>query len=127
MVVVKTATHHADVASAASELHMESGRVIRYVAPMTLDCTEMNEHHQVVMMAQEKRRLFGDVSEEVEKWAGVTDLCQTIDHIVEIEQETDLFQGKRILEVGFCTGLPSVYALEHGAMTATLVCTVIED
>jgi predicted nicotinamide N-methyase len=123
MVVVKAVSRHADVASATSELHMESGKIIRYVAPMTLDCTEMNEHQQVVLLAQEKRLLFGDISEEAEKWAGVSDLCQAIDHIVEIEKETELFKGKRILEVGFCTGLPSVYGLEHGAAEATLVCT----
>jgi predicted nicotinamide N-methyase len=126
MVVVKTIAPHADVASATSELHMESGKIIRYVAPMSLDCTEMNEHQQVVMLAQEKRLLFGDVSEEVEKWGGVADLCQIIDNIVEIEKETELFKGKKILEVGFCTGLPSVYALEHGASAATLVCTDID-
>uniref|UniRef100_A0AC34FHI6 Uncharacterized protein n=1 Tax=Panagrolaimus sp. ES5 TaxID=591445 RepID=A0AC34FHI6_9BILA len=120
MVVIKTVSRHANVASATSELHMESGQIIRYVGPMSLDGAEMNDHQQVVLLAQEKRLLFGDVSEEAEKWAGVSDLCQAMDHIVEIEKETELFKGKRILEVGFCTGLPSVYALEHGAVEATL-------
>lgn len=29
--------------------------------------------------------------------------------------ETDFFDGKSVLEIGFVTGLPSVYAFENGA------------
>jgi len=103
-----------------NELCMESGN-IPFVAPVTLTNAKVNEHQQVVLLAQEKRLLFGDLNEEMDKWSGASDFCSAIDNIVEIENETDLFEGKRILEVGFCTGLATIYALEHGAIDATLV------
>uniref|UniRef100_A0AC34FRQ9 Methyltransferase domain-containing protein n=1 Tax=Panagrolaimus sp. ES5 TaxID=591445 RepID=A0AC34FRQ9_9BILA len=56
----------------------------------------------------------------MDKWSGATDFCSAIDNIVEIESETDFFKNKKILEVGFSTGLPTIYALEHGASSATL-------
>lgn len=119
MVLIKTAacTENTPV---SNELCMES-KNIPFVAPVTFNSTQINEHQQVVLLAQEKRLLFGDLNEEMDKWAGASDFCQTLDNIVEVESETDFFEGKRVLEVGFCTGLPSIYALEHGATSATLV------
>uniref|UniRef100_A0A7E4W849 Class I SAM-dependent methyltransferase n=1 Tax=Panagrellus redivivus TaxID=6233 RepID=A0A7E4W849_PANRE len=120
MVVVKTATASA-YAHINSELHMESGRVLRYVAPQSLNAN-LSDHQQVALLAQEKRQLFGDAADESEKWAGVNDLCCALDNIVEIDHETDLFKGKSILEVGFTSGLPAAYALQHQAASATLFC-----
>jgi SAM-dependent methyltransferase len=103
----------------SNELLMESGKNIPFVAPVT--ASKINEHQQVVLLAQEKRLLFGDLNEEMDKWSGASDFCSAIDNIVEIENEKDLFEGKKVLEVGFCTGLATIYALEHGAKEATLV------
>ncbi|KAK5965006.1 hypothetical protein GCK32_014937 [Trichostrongylus colubriformis] len=43
-----------------------------------------------------------------------------LDGIVETEAETDFFVGKNVLEIGFATGLPSVYAYENGAAEVAL-------
>lgn len=48
-------------------------------------------------------------------WEGVNTLCHVIDSIVNAEMETDFFDGKSVLEIGFVTGLPAVYAFENGA------------
>ncbi|RCN47716.1 hypothetical protein ANCCAN_06180 [Ancylostoma caninum] len=53
-------------------------------------------------------------------WEGVNSLCQLLDAIVETEMETDFFEGKSVLEIGFATGLPSVYAYENGAAEIAL-------
>ncbi|CAB3405569.1 unnamed protein product [Caenorhabditis bovis] len=55
-----------------------------------------------------------------EDWEGVNSLCQAIDQIVEIEMESDFFYGKSVLEIGFSTGLPSVYAFESDANEVAL-------
>lgn len=120
MVVIKTASVSA-YAHINSEIQMESGHVLRYVAPQSLN-VNLSEHQQVALLAQEKRQLFGDTTDESEKWAGVNDLCCALDNIVEIDHETELFKEKSILEVGFTSGLPSVYALQHQAASATLFC-----
>uniref|UniRef100_A0AC34G0Q5 Methyltransferase domain-containing protein n=1 Tax=Panagrolaimus sp. ES5 TaxID=591445 RepID=A0AC34G0Q5_9BILA len=103
-----------------NELCMEF-RNISYIAPIILDSTKTNESQQLVHLAREKRLLFGDSNKEIEKWNGVKDFCQALDNIVEIQKETTLFKGKKVLEIGFATGLPSIYALEHGAKDATIV------
>lgn len=120
MVLVKTAAF-AESTPVSNELCMDSGSNISFVAPVTLDSTKVSEHQHVVLLAQEKRLLFGDMNVEMDKWSGASDFCQCLDNIVETENEIDFFAGKRVLEVGFCTGLPSVYALEHRAENATLV------
>ncbi|KAE9548309.1 hypothetical protein FO519_008476 [Halicephalobus sp. NKZ332] len=119
MVVVKTA-NPSKISSMNNEIHMDSGRVLRYVAPVLLDHENNNDHQQVIMLAQEKRLLFGDVNDELDKWIGVREMCQTIDNLIEIEMETDLFSKKSVLEVGFTSGLPSVCAMEHGANDVTI-------
>ncbi|PIO54852.1 hypothetical protein TELCIR_23773, partial [Teladorsagia circumcincta] len=58
-------------------------------------------------------------------WEGVNTLCQLLDAIVETEMETDFFEGKNVLEIGFATGLPSVYAYENGAAEVALHSAVI--
>uniref|UniRef100_A0AC35G1H5 Uncharacterized protein n=1 Tax=Panagrolaimus sp. PS1159 TaxID=55785 RepID=A0AC35G1H5_9BILA len=103
-----------------NELCMESGNIL-FTAPLTLDSSKINECQQLVLLAREKRLLFGDSNKEIEKWNGVNDFCQTLDNIVEIQKETKLFEGKRMLEIGFTTALPSIYALQHGAKDITVV------
>ncbi|CAB3402904.1 unnamed protein product [Caenorhabditis bovis] len=108
MVVI--ASTIADLAPVNCELQLESGRNIKYVAtrnanPKThvgeeLPIMRKNSHHT--------------------DWEGVNSLCQAIDQIVEIEMESDFFDGKSVLEIGFSTGLPSVYAFESGANEVAL-------
>jgi hypothetical protein len=106
-----------------NELCMESGNIIPFIAPVSLNNNNSTnaEHQKVVLLAQEKRLLFGDLNEEMDKWSGASEFCTAIDSIVEIESETDFFKNKKVLEVGFSTALPTIYALEHGASSATLV------
>uniref|UniRef100_A0A914YRC7 Uncharacterized protein n=1 Tax=Panagrolaimus superbus TaxID=310955 RepID=A0A914YRC7_9BILA len=69
-----------------------------------------------------KRHIFpGDLNEVKDKWSIASDFRLAIENIVEFEKETNYFEGKNILELGFCTGIPSAYALKHGASNATLV------
>uniref|UniRef100_A0A914XZ55 Methyltransferase domain-containing protein n=1 Tax=Panagrolaimus superbus TaxID=310955 RepID=A0A914XZ55_9BILA len=106
--------------SIINEICMESGN-ISFIAPIILDSTKTNESQQLVHLAREKRLLFGDSNKEIEKWNGVKDFCQALDNLVEIQKETTLFFGKKVLEIGFSTGVPSIYALEHGAKDVTVV------
>lgn len=59
-----------------------------------------------------------------DEWDGVHEYCQALDHLIEVEMDQELFEGKRVLEIGFCTGLPSIFALDHGANSATVYCSV---
>uniref|UniRef100_A0AC34FMB4 Uncharacterized protein n=1 Tax=Panagrolaimus sp. ES5 TaxID=591445 RepID=A0AC34FMB4_9BILA len=71
---------------------------------------------------QNERHIFpGDLNEVKDKWSIASDFRLAIENIVEFEKETNFFKGKNILELGFCTGIPSTYALQHGALAATLV------
>uniref|UniRef100_A0AC35GP13 Uncharacterized protein n=1 Tax=Panagrolaimus sp. PS1159 TaxID=55785 RepID=A0AC35GP13_9BILA len=69
----------------------------------------------------EKHVFPGDLNEGIDKWSIASDFRLAIENIVEFEKETNYFEGKRILEIGYVTGIPSTYALEHGASSATLV------
>uniref|UniRef100_A0AC34QBN9 Methyltransferase type 11 domain-containing protein n=1 Tax=Panagrolaimus sp. JU765 TaxID=591449 RepID=A0AC34QBN9_9BILA len=117
MVVIQTPSEM--IATTNNEFCMMSGNSLHYVAPVSL-ITGNNDYQQVVMLVQEKRLLFGDVNDEFDKWVGVGEMCQAIDNLVEIDQETGLFNGKTVLEVGFTSGLPSVYAMNHGAKSVTI-------
>lgn len=37
--------------------------------------------------------------EELDRWEGVLELCQAMDDAVEVDNEAELFEGKRVLEV----------------------------
>ncbi|VDN51905.1 unnamed protein product [Dracunculus medinensis] len=52
-------------------------------------------------------------------WEGVSILCQALDTAFKYESES-LVAGKSILEMGFCTGLPSVFSLTNRAAHVTL-------
>ena len=56
-------------------------------------------------------------------WEGVNDFCEALDHIIDCERETDLLIGRSILEIGFASGIPSVFALDSGAESATIHAT----
>ncbi|KIH57362.1 hypothetical protein ANCDUO_12447 [Ancylostoma duodenale] len=125
------------VAPAPCELKLESGRYIRYVAPK-----DANPRKEVVFggkfdevnIPQRRKSSGNDAIDLTMCWEGVNSLCQLLDAIVETEMETDFFEGKSVLEVrgfpiskkkdllqiGFATGLPSVYAYENGAAEIAL-------
>lgn len=102
-----------------SELKLESGRVIRYVAPPNANPNSHAGQDDVPSVVLRKNSLRFD---QFSDWEGVNDVCHTLDSIVEIDMETDFFDGKTVLEIGFTTGLPAVYAYENGASEVALHC-----
>lgn len=42
-------------------------------------------------------------------------MCRALDHLIDVDNDAELLADKSVLELGFCTGLPSVLALDHGA------------
>ncbi|MCP9259143.1 hypothetical protein DINM_002111 [Dirofilaria immitis] len=63
--------------------------------------------------------LKGFRSDPREEWEGVFEMCYALDHAVRFETDT-LVKGCKVLEIGFCTGLPSVFAMKNGAEHITL-------
>ncbi|VDP48465.1 unnamed protein product [Heligmosomoides polygyrus] len=107
--MVLLSTNIDNVTPVPCELKLESGRFIRYVAPK--DANPCKEHYTLPCSPN------GRVDQTV-CWEGVNTLCQLLDAIV----ETDFFERKSVLEIGFATGLPSVYAYENGASEVALHC-----
>ncbi|CAI4230563.1 unnamed protein product [Auanema sp. JU1783] len=121
MVVILTPTHPS--APKSAELRTESGRVIRYIAPSGLNLpstTFENNDYCYASTAGKRRTQLDDDREKGEHWDSLTYLIQSVDAIVEMEMETDLFEGKTVLEIGMTTGLSSVYAWENGASELTV-------
>ncbi|KAF1759950.1 hypothetical protein GCK72_008195 [Caenorhabditis remanei] len=99
----------ASVAPINCELSLDSGRCIKYVATLNSNPkTHVADELQYTL----KKNSHQDHHDD---WEGVNTICHTIDNIVNVEMETDFFDGKSVLEIGFVTGLPSVYAFEAGA------------
>ncbi|KJH46971.1 hypothetical protein DICVIV_06947 [Dictyocaulus viviparus] len=105
------------VTPAFCELKLESGRFIRYVAPKDANPQkETSIRSTIDELRLPRRRSNGyDAIDQIVCWEGVNSLCQVLDAIIEVEMETDFFQSKDVLEIGFATGLPSVFAYENGA------------
>ncbi|KAK0420232.1 hypothetical protein QR680_014576 [Steinernema hermaphroditum] len=113
-----------DVAAKNCELMLESGRQIYYVAP--LDANPVRNMSNFVnentyCMPTKRKGSYHDDS-GAEEWHGVNSLCQAVDNAIEIEMDKDMFFGKSVLEIGFCTGLPSLYAWDNGASEVALHC-----
>ncbi|VDL77920.1 unnamed protein product [Nippostrongylus brasiliensis] len=111
------------VAPAPCELKLESGRFIRYVAPKDANpCKELCSRtaFEKVELPQRRKSSAHEGIDQTVCWEGVNTMCQMLDAIVETEMETDFFEGKTVLEIGFATGLPCVYAYENGASEPTL-------
>jgi len=108
------------------DLRVESGRLIRYLAaPGANPRTETRawggdaDEENSLMPTRKKHSLM---DAQMDDWEGVNALCQYLDTTIDVELEHDLFDGKRVLEIGFTTGLPSVFALDNGATEVTLHC-----
>ncbi|CAJ0597723.1 unnamed protein product [Cylicocyclus nassatus] len=113
------------VAPVPCELKLESGRYIRYVAPKDANPRKevlCNGTFEELHITQRRKSSGSDGIDQTMCWEAVNSLCQMLDAIVESEMETDFFEGKSVLEIGFATGLPSVYAYENGAAEITLHC-----
>uniref|UniRef100_A0A8R1DN94 Uncharacterized protein n=1 Tax=Caenorhabditis japonica TaxID=281687 RepID=A0A8R1DN94_CAEJA len=89
-------------------LSLDSGRSIKYVATGNAN----PKSHVADELPMIRKNSHQDHHDD---WEGVNSLCHTIDNIVNAEMETDFFDGKSVIEIGFVTGLPSVYAFENGA------------
>uniref|UniRef100_A0A1I7XZF2 Methyltransf_11 domain-containing protein n=1 Tax=Steinernema glaseri TaxID=37863 RepID=A0A1I7XZF2_9BILA len=124
MVLTEVRPKRNDVTGKNCELMLESGKQIYYVAPV-----DANPVRNMSIFAQEnmycmptKRKGSSNDDSGVEEWQGVNALCQMVDNAIEIEMDKDMFFGKRVLEIGFCTGLPSLFAWDNGASEVALHC-----
>lgn len=84
------------------ELRLDSGRTIRYMAPESANPrTEISGLETEVNVPYRKRA--GSFSSQdrliMEDWEGVNILTHALDIIVEVDLETELFHGKKVLEV----------------------------
>jgi len=95
------------------EMVLDSGRKIFYVAPLW--CNAIENESGLGLPGK-------NGNEESDKWEGVGDLCRHLDNAIEVEHDSKLFKGKRVLELGFCTGLPSAFAIANGASSVTIHC-----
>ncbi|KAE9419328.1 hypothetical protein Angca_005149, partial [Angiostrongylus cantonensis] len=105
------------------ELKLESGRFIRYVAPK--DANHRKELCSRTIFDEVRipgRKMSGrhDALDQMVCWEGVNSMCRVLDCIIEEDKETDFFEGKNVLEIGFATGILSVFAYENGANEVAL-------
>uniref|UniRef100_A0A914D2C1 Uncharacterized protein n=1 Tax=Acrobeloides nanus TaxID=290746 RepID=A0A914D2C1_9BILA len=98
------------------EMILDSGKRIKYVAPRNIAMSK----DALTIMRPVERSLLGDHT--TDDWEGVQDFCQAMDDMIEVEMDRELFLGKKVLEIGFCTGLPSAFALQRGAKEVEIYC-----
>ncbi|CAD5215686.1 unnamed protein product [Bursaphelenchus okinawaensis] len=108
MVITKPAA----IPTVPSEVRLNSNRTLRYVAPFPTENSTSD--------ALFKRIRSSESQSDSENWEGIMEMCQAIDDIFEIDKDTELMADKSVLEIGFCTGLPSVFALDSGASEVTI-------
>ncbi|KAI6215392.1 hypothetical protein M3Y94_00380300 [Aphelenchoides besseyi] len=100
----------------ANELRLASNRCLRYVAPLVVDISPVAGAEQFIIPAI-KRTEFNQLNDSYE---GVSEFCKALDDLIEIEKDTELLVGKQVLEIGFATGIPSLFALDCGANEVTV-------
>ncbi|CAJ0579070.1 unnamed protein product, partial [Mesorhabditis spiculigera] len=108
--------------AAPFELKLESTRMIRYIAPKA--ATLRADTRGIFEGSSRSVRKNGtyDAPTHEEEWEAVSMMCQHLDTAIDVDRETDLFDGRSVLEIGFATGLPSVFALDNGATDVTVHC-----
>lgn len=114
------------------EMILDSGKRVKYVAPRNIAMpkdalTIMRPVERSLLGIKEKiviilSKFLGDHT--TDDWEGVQDFCQAMDDMIEVEMDRELFLGKKVLEIGFCTGLPSAFALQRGAKEVEIYCDV---
>ncbi|TKR64761.1 hypothetical protein L596_025246 [Steinernema carpocapsae] len=112
-----------EVAAKNCELMLESGKQIYYVAPLNANpVRNMSNFVNENTYSNPTKRKGSCHDDSDEEWHGVNALCQAIDNAITIDMEKDMFFGKSVLELGFCTGLPSLFAWDNGASEVALHC-----
>ncbi|OZC11467.1 hypothetical protein X798_01325 [Onchocerca flexuosa] len=122
--VLSNSTKSNQAAFTDGTLELESGLKIDYVAPAHAVSLKESSSTENSMGFVLRKRSFMDGSDPWEDWEGVFEMCYALDHAVRFETDT-LVKGCKVLEIGFCTGLPSVFALKNGAKHITLHSNVI--
>lgn len=126
MVLIESLKVTGEEAATNCESAMDSGRRIYYVAPRKYSALLSADSENIDIGLGVTRKLSGSngigSTDEADKWEGANELCQFTDNCIEIEKNIEMFEGKRVLEIGFCTGLPSVFAFANGASSVTLHC-----
>ncbi|GMT18613.1 hypothetical protein PFISCL1PPCAC_9910, partial [Pristionchus fissidentatus] len=111
--------------SQVSTLTLESGTAISYIAAAGANPrSETKAHYEYHEPTYHSRRRGSGytMDDDSDDWEGVNAICQLIDTIMHVEREYDFFENKNVLELGFCTGLPSVLALAKGANEVAVHC-----
>jgi ribosomal protein L11 methylase PrmA len=82
------------------------------MCPLNVDITA-SEDDQYAFRKRSSSNQFNNPLND--SFVGVNEFCQALDDSIVIDKDTELFIGKSVLEVGFSTGIPSVFALDCGA------------
>uniref|UniRef100_A0A915PGJ8 Methyltransferase type 11 domain-containing protein n=1 Tax=Setaria digitata TaxID=48799 RepID=A0A915PGJ8_9BILA len=114
--VLSNSTKSSQAAFSEGTLELESGMKISYVAPAHAAPLKENSLAENSLSSVPRKRSFMDGINPREEWEGVCDMCYALDHAVRFETD-DLVKGRKI---GFCTALPSVFAIKNGAKHITL-------
>lgn len=109
--------------SSYNQLCLENSN-LSCLASLTPSPTESKAQPQFGPSEEEKQALIDNLNKEIGKWMDLSVFCQSLRNIVEVDGDVSFFHGKRILEIGFTTGLPAIYALEKFAESVMVVCAV---
>ncbi|VDD86348.1 unnamed protein product [Enterobius vermicularis] len=121
--VLITSAKASEAAASSCKLVLESGKCIDYVAPAHANLSPeiQSESNDIVSDDFAGRRKSSYASDSSDDWEGVNALCHVLDNIIQYESD-EIVDGQSVLEVGFSTGLPSIFALANGASHVTLHC-----
>ncbi|KAK6101292.1 hypothetical protein QQG55_4030 [Brugia pahangi] len=117
--VLSNSTKSSQAAFSERTLELESGLKINYVAPVHAVPSKENSSTENSTGLVPRKRSFIEGSDPWEYWEGVFEMCYALDHAIQFETD-DLVKGCQVLEIGFCTALPSVFAIKNGAKHITL-------
>jgi len=100
-----------------NEIRLNSTRVVKFMSPFNVDVTSDEEDEYAIRKRSNSNHFKSSLNDS---FLGVQEFCQALDDMIVIEKDTELFIGKSVLEIGFTTGIPSVFALDCGASEITL-------
>jgi hypothetical protein len=102
---------------ANNEIRLNSTRVVKFTSPQNVNFDE-GENDQYIFRRRGSSNQFNNPCNDA--WLGIQEFCQALDDMIVIEKDKELFIGKSVLEIGFSTGIPSVFALDCGASEITV-------
>ncbi|EFO22850.1 hypothetical protein LOAG_05640 [Loa loa] len=117
--VLSNSMKSSQAAFSEGTLELESGLKINYVAPAYAAPLKESSSTENSTGSVPRKRSFIKGNDPREEWEGVFAMCYALDHAVRFETD-DLVKGCKVLEIGFCTALPSVFAIKNGAKHITL-------